>query len=249
MTDAAAALRAAADVGPYFAVDPVADGPAWRRFAHLVNDPAVVRERVGVVRAALASRCGVDTDVIEQRVAASLHSLAVAARLLAPTFAAAVLTGTVPVLDVDRVRWQEVAGGPVPMAFLDPPGESADEPGELAELLDASVLRSVVVPLVEVFSAEFLLSPKVLWGNVASALGGAATMLTAGGDHGERALAVAEALLGRGTLRGHGRYDGAGPDRFFVRASCCLFYRIPGGGLCGDCVLAHRQTIAGDGAF
>jgi len=34
-----------------------------------------------------------------------------------------------------------------------------------------------------------------------------------------------------------------------VRASCCLFYRIPGGGLCGDCVLAHRQTIAGDGAF
>jgi ferric iron reductase protein FhuF len=57
---------------------------------------------------------------------------------------------------------------------------------------------------------------------------------------------VAEELLARESLRGHGRYER--PDRF-VRASCCLFYRIPGGGLCGDCVLAHRQTVAGDGAL
>ncbi|MEU7551440.1 (2Fe-2S)-binding protein [Streptomyces sp. NPDC044571] len=23
----------------------------------------------------------------------------------------------------------------------------------------------------------------------------------------------------------------------FVRRSCCLYYKVPGGGFCGDCVL------------
>jgi ferric iron reductase protein FhuF len=248
VTDAAGALRAAADVGPYFAVELTADGPAWRDFAHLVDDPTVLRERVRVVRAALASRCAVELDAIEERAAASLHSLAVAARLLAPTFAAAVLTGTVPVLQVGRVRWQEVAGGPIPVAFVDPPGAAGESAGELADLLDASVVRTTIAPLVAAFGAEFRLSPKVLWGNVASALGGAVTMLTAAsGGHTERALRVADELLARESLRGHGRY--VRPQGHFVRTSCCLFYRIPGGGLCGDCVLAHRHTVAGDGAL
>jgi hypothetical protein len=32
------------------------------------------------------------------------------------------------------------------------------------------------------------------------------------------------------------------PDRdwSFRRRSCCLYYRVPGGELCGDCVLSHR---------
>jgi ferric iron reductase protein FhuF len=38
-----------------------------------------------------------------------------------------------------------------------------------------------------------------------------------------------------GPLAGAGRFDVGG--RYFVRASCCLFYRIPNAGKCGDCVL------------
>jgi ferric iron reductase protein FhuF len=26
----------------------------------------------------------------------------------------------------------------------------------------------------------------------------------------------------------------------FRRRSCCLYYRVPGGGICGDCVLVGR---------
>ncbi|MGH3410268.1 MAG: (2Fe-2S)-binding protein [Streptosporangiaceae bacterium] len=28
----------------------------------------------------------------------------------------------------------------------------------------------------------------------------------------------------------------------FRRHSCCLYYRLPGGGLCGDCALAAPPT-------
>jgi ferric iron reductase protein FhuF len=51
---------------------------------------------------------------------------------------------------------------------------------------------------------------------------------------------VVEELVGGGSLRGHGRYVRPWPGRpeqFFVRHSCCLFYRLPGGGTCADCVL------------
>jgi hypothetical protein len=31
------------------------------------------------------------------------------------------------------------------------------------------------------------------------------------------------------------------PRRFLVRNNCCLYYRIPGGGTCGDCVLTPPE--------
>ena len=31
----------------------------------------------------------------------------------------------------------------------------------------------------------------------------------------------------------------------FRRHSCCLYHRVPGGGLCGDCVLVDRRPRAG----
>jgi ferric iron reductase protein FhuF len=247
MPDARQALRTAADVGPYFAVDIDAEGPAWRPFAELVGDGAVLRDRVDAVRAALAQRTGLDVEAVDERATASLHSLALAARLIAPSFAAAVLTGTVPVLDVAGVRWQGVDGGPIPIAFLDPGGAVADGPEELARLLDFGVIQTVIAPLVGAFGAQFRLSTKVLWGNVASALSGAATMLAAvsGGAYADRALRLADNLVRGGSLCGHGRYVRPWPDRaerYFVRHSCCLFYRIPGGGTCADCVLVSNDA-------
>jgi ferric iron reductase protein FhuF len=245
--DALDALRTAGGVGPYFAVEVHAEGPPWRYFTELVEDGAVLRERVDAARATLAQRTGLDVDGLDERAVASLHHLAFAARLVAPTFAAAVLTGTVPVLDVAGVRWQEVDGGAIPIAFPDPGVAVADGPGELAQLLDANVIQTVIAPLVDAFGRQFRLSAKVLWGNVASALGGAATMLGAasGGAHADCALRVAEELMSGGSLRGHGRYVRPWPDRperYLVRHSCCLFYRIPGGGTCADCVLVSDDA-------
>jgi ferric iron reductase protein FhuF len=52
-----------------------------------------------------------------------------------------------------------------------------------------------------------------------------------------RADAVLDALLGSGPLAGTGRRR---EDGSFVRRSCCLFYRLPGAGTCGDCILDAR---------
>ena len=68
----------------------------------------------------------------------------------------------------------------------------------------------------------------MLWGNVSSALAGAAGQLD---DHAVWAT-VAE-LLDVAPLAGTADLRG----RALRRRNCCLYYRIPGGGTCGDCVL------------
>jgi hypothetical protein len=59
-------------------------------------------------------------------------------------------------------------------------------------------------------------------------------------EHAEAAGRLAERVLARPPLAGTGvliRPDPARARRFLVRRNCCLYYRIPGGGTCGDCVL------------
>jgi ferric iron reductase protein FhuF len=96
-------------------------------------------------------------------------------------------------------------------------------------LLGRNVIRTVVAPLVDAVRG---VSARVLWGNVASAFGGAMVMLGT-----ERATAIMESLLSKGILAGTGRLTSHG----FVRNSCCLFYRIPDGGTCADCILNERS--------
>ncbi|MEV0504296.1 (2Fe-2S)-binding protein, partial [Streptomyces spectabilis] len=50
-------------------------------------------------------------------------------------------------------------------------------------------------------------------------------------DAGQRALALATDLFALPELRSTGTLDGTA----FRRRSCCLYYRCPNGGLCGDC--------------
>jgi FhuF 2Fe-2S C-terminal domain len=52
-------------------------------------------------------------------------------------------------------------------------------------------------------------------------------------------------MLALEPLRGTGELvqpDPSRPWRFLVRRSCCLFYRVPGGGTCGDCVLTPEDV-------
>ncbi|WP_199808608.1 (2Fe-2S)-binding protein, partial [Streptomyces sp. NRRL S-146] len=47
----------------------------------------------------------------------------------------------------------------------------------------------------------------------------------------DRARSLAAELLAHPLLTGAGTLDGTA----FRRRSCCLYYRVPGGGVCGDC--------------
>ncbi|MYT23087.1 Fe-S oxidoreductase, partial [Streptomyces sp. SID7760] len=84
-------------------------------------------------------------------------------------------------------------------------------------------------------------SPKVLRGNAASGLVGALRVLLDRVPGGPAVSLAAELLAEGGPLGDAGAFvheEGLGVA--FVRRSCCLYYRVPGGGLCGDCVLRTR---------
>ncbi|WP_432976445.1 (2Fe-2S)-binding protein [Dactylosporangium sp. CA-233914] len=205
-------------MNPYFVWEPYDGGPGWRPFAQLL-EPDVVAQRVAVSRRALVGMFGLDEAAVPERVVASVLFLGWASRLVSPPLADA-LTGTVRGAGPGDLWWREVPGGPLPLAVRDVPPRPADD------LFDVAVL-GLVAPLAEVFRERFRLSPRVLWGNVASALGGAAGQLPGG------AWDVVRGLLARPPLAGTA-VVGA---RSLRRNNCCLYYRIPGGGTCGDCVL------------
>jgi hypothetical protein len=228
----AEALRAAAAVGPYFTWQPWTPADGWRPLTEL-TDGDVLAERVAAARAALIGMFGLAEDDVPERVIASVTFLGVASRLLSPPLGAVTLGGTLPVPSPGQLWWRPVPGGPWPIAYSGDPGE-----GDFV----GGIVDSLVAPVLRAFGRRFLLSPQVLWGNVASALAGAAGMLgsEAAGELVERVLAVPP-LAGTGTLV---RPDPARPRRFLVRHNCCLYYRIPGGGTCGDCVLTSEAERA-----
>jgi hypothetical protein len=249
--------------GPYFAltVDGSAAGLAgeagWAPVAEL-GDPATgaFARRVGAVRAALAARTA--PGDVEERVAVSVAQLGLCARLLAPALALTVLTGHAPGIDPRRLYWRDVLGEPFPLAAGAWPGPFAGTaaPGpraaaagivpaasseSLARGFTDGVLHPVIAPVVTVAGA-YPVSARVLWGNVASGVAGAAKMIGLA----EPALAasawgvVGALCVGEGPLRDAGGL--VAPARF-LRRSCCLIYRLgpgPGRALCEDCVLTRR---------
>jgi hypothetical protein len=163
---------------------------------------------------------------LPDRAVASITFLGLASRLVSPPLAAVVLSGERRLPAADQLWWRPVAGGPIPMAY-----SGLDGGADLVE------------PVLDAFARRFAVSGRVMWGNVASALAGATGMLAAArpglaeaaGRECERILAADPRLAAAGTLV---RPVPASPRRFLVRHNCCLYYRIPGGGYCGDCVLA-----------
>lgn len=228
-------LALAAEVGAYFVVDRWSDGDGWRPLSELAERPDVLTERVTTARTMLAGRSRVPVDQIELRATASIVFLGLASRLVSPSFACAVLADRVPDLRLERLWWKPVPGGPWPVASSGS-GSVPSGAGDLADELDTRILAPIVTPVLEAFAETFALSRQVLWGNVASSLAGALTML--GTARPDRAAAGADLLghlLETGTLRGTGDVDAVRGS--FRRRSCCLFYRMPGAGICGDCVL------------
>lgn len=162
---------------------------------------------------------GVDRRICDRlggpprRVGESTYVLGLAARLWGATLGCVVRDGVLPdpaallVTDVD---------GALQLGMSRYAGWRDVTPAELlAKVVD------VLTPVV----ARSRLSPRLLWGNVASALHAAPRVLElpAARPWAEQMLALAPLA---GELTG-GR-----------RATCCLFYEA-GGGLCADCVLSR----------
>jgi hypothetical protein len=225
----ASVLAEVSDWGPFFAAAThpraTAPVPPWRPMRELLDDPDVLSGRVAAVRSRLAA--GRPVDRIPVRVAASVTQLGLAARLLSPALGCMVRSGSSPIVDLADLWWQPTPGSLFPLSVGHRPGEPAD--------LITGPVRELVLAM-----RAFSVPERVLWGNVASALNGAATMIgTARPDLTPRAIAMTVALLDLPPLR---HTSIRRPDGRFQRRSCCLIYRAapadPRGARCGDCVLA-----------
>jgi hypothetical protein len=251
----AAVLGDLAALGPFFAVDAHPPGeqpyPPWHPVAELMTPSEVLRGRIGAVRRALAEQTGEDAEEIELRVAASIAHLGLVARLAAPAIA---VTPAGHHLDLGPggLWWQDVIGGPMPLSvpapmpapLSEPVPASASGPAGHGTAAADRLIDDVVAPLTAAVGELVPISPRVLWGNVASAVNGAAAQIARQRPDSARHAWLTVAALFRHPALGRERVP---PGPGFRRSSCCLRYRLmPGAdGLCGDCVLVgaagHRR--------
>ncbi len=226
----AAALADLARLGPFFAIgtDPAERAQtAWRPLSQLYSDPRPLRRRIAEVHRIL----GTDSE----RVAASLTFQGLSARVVAPSVALAALHGVLAPLDPDTLYWRPAEPGPWPL-WTDAGGSSwpAAPADELAARLAELVIERHLRQLVEAVRAQVRVARPLLWGNAASSVAAALRLV---GE--QRPLAapaagrLADALLSVGPLAGTWSRR---PTGEFRRRTCCLYYRTPDGGLCGDCV-------------
>lgn len=237
-----AVLGEADAVGGFFALslrEAEAADPSWRPLADLLALPARGPDPISDRLRAVAEGLGAG-----ERVAASLLTQSLASRPVSIILAAA-CAGVLPDLSPETVlHARPWAGGPVPL-WADPQRltgvalGAADDPATAALL--ARVLAEHVTPLVAGIRARASVSPRVLWGNAASALAGAVRVLgDARPDRHAAGLTLARGVLEHEPFAGLGRFvaDPVHPSGLgFARTTCCLYYRVPGGGKCGDCVL------------
>ncbi|MFG2663871.1 (2Fe-2S)-binding protein [Streptomyces sp. NPDC048387] len=220
-----------AAVGPFFTVPYGQEppGPGFRPLTELYG------EGLGPYVTEVGRRLGGGAD----RVAASTAQFGIVSRLWSLGLGCAALGGRVPDLAPGRLWWRLPEAGslqlwlPAPAVTLPAGALGETVMGNLA-VLDAALRRTYGV------------SERVLRGNAASGLVGALRVLL-GRVPGRTAVELAAALLAEGgALAGTGEFiheEGLGVA--FVRRSCCLYYQVPGGGLCGDCVLRTRSRDGG----
>jgi hypothetical protein len=193
-----------------------------------------VTSRVGKVAAALRAP--------EPRIAASVAQQGLAARLWSVTLGCAARYDAIPDLAPEHLRWDPDAGAPDDL-WLSAVRPLPADPASVAGV----VLHGHLEPLATALRAHYRLAPGLLRGNAASALAGAARQLghwaRLHGD--ERAAARTRSLTA--ALLSHPLLAGALTAEL-RRRSCCLYYRVPGGGVCGDCCFTRAPRSSARGA-
>src|SRR5271166_401105 len=218
-----APLTELADISPYFAVGtgPVGDG--WRPVRQLYTDSALLD---GIV-----DRVGARIDVAEQRVAASTFFLGFAARLWSIGLGALAGPRLLPDLDVEHLLFRE-SDGQIQLHIEHPVAWQGDD---LEPMLADMVLEWHLAPLSAALRRLGPMSDGLLRGNAASALLGAARVFDRNATAGP-GWQLARRLCSDERLSAAIRFNGAS----YRRTSCCLYYRAPRGGLCGDCSMAEE---------
>ena len=223
--DLPAILAEIAQINPYFAVRTGPTNNGWRSVHQLYTD----RDLLGGVVERVRARLG----AAEPRVAASIFSLGFAARLWSIGIGAVAGHRLLPALGADELLFGEF-GGQMALHIAHPVAWRGDD---LETGLADTVLDAHLTPLSTALHHLTNVSPELLRGNAASALLGAAReydrhRATASPGPGWRLayrLCADERLLGTISFS----------ETDYRRSSCCLYYRTPGGGLCGDCVFTQ----------
>ena len=142
--------------------------------------------------------------------------------------------------------WQDNLGGPAPLS-VPAPGDPGPARATTA-IRRPSVplfLDNVIAPITAATSDLVPVSARVLWGNVASAVNGAANQLAAlRPDLGRGAWTAAAAFFTHPQLS----RERQPPGPAFRRSSCCLICQLAPDQthrICGDCILhaAHSRSV------
>lgn len=242
-------------LGGFFslAVPPPAgsDAVPWPR---VLAEPALT-QRFAAVRAALAASTGMAVGEVDPKVAVSAAQVSLASRLWSVALGAAVLEGWLPDLGSTALVASPMHRGEVPLGVTDPErGYAVSSLEEAASLIVRTVVEDSLAALVAACASTGRTPEKVLISNSTSALvGGARVLGSRRPDRAADAWALARLLLDHPALADGGAVvDPAvlppgvgGPmerrDEAFLRSGCCVFYRLPGHGLCPDCVLAPSR--------
>ncbi|RJL35815.1 (2Fe-2S)-binding protein [Bailinhaonella thermotolerans] len=217
-----AALADAAGLGPFFTLTLGGPDEGWH--------PVRLSYARGMSDLVTRTAAGYGTG--EVRVAASIVQLGHAARLWSPLLACAAMHGVVP----DLTALQRADEGTA-LRLPAPAGRLAGDLDQATGLLYRIVVNEHLEPLAAGLRVK--IAPRLLYGNAASALAGAAhAALTARPGLRVPLTRLTTALLGTGRLAGLGEITG--PGLTFRRRTCCLYYRVPGGAKCGDCALTAR---------
>jgi hypothetical protein len=235
------ALASTAQLGPFFTITPFAGRDSEQTWWPLDALPA---KALTAQLKATSGFLGIGSQDEGRTIGSILH-LGAAAALCSPLLAVAALEGYVPALTAAQVDVGYPAIGPLRVSLNGNPPSSA-KPALLPELADqliAVALDGLLEPFTAALTAIEPVPEQTLAGNAFSALAAAARLIEPP-EAGRRARALvdlvarrAPLLIGAGDL--HWQQSGSGHE-YFRRRNCCLFYRIPGAGTCGDCVLNEQ---------
>lgn len=226
-----AALTATADIGPYFRVR-VEDDACGVRFAE-VADADLTRYAQAVCRHLASQELRVGVSTWQFGLAARIWSVAMGC--WATSRVVPELRGLVLVDDEDRSRLAMCPAGGWAVEDADP-----DVVARVLGIQVLGALRPLHERLVEVSG----IAAGLLDGNAAAAVAGAAASLQRFGQQRYRVVRELEPLVTR-LLQLDGVREWLEPappgsgSNGLRRRTCCLYYRTPVGGTCGDCPVQH----------
>lgn len=225
------ALASADDLGMFFRLaDPANEPTAWEPVTVLYAP-----RRGGPLDVILES-VRIKLGACEPRVAASLFFQGYASRLLSPQLGCIAVAGCVPEMPPERLFWRCPGAEMIELGMTAGRGWEASD-GLLIEQIVRAAFDEHLQPLTDALQARVRIAEGLLRDNAASALIGGLRLLS---EHiGPGWTDLAARALAQPRLRESGSLREREP--VFVRRSCCLYYRVAGGGKCADCPLTTRE--------